>query len=113
MEKLTCQNCGGPLTASGKCPYCGTIYKLDHSLGEVRYIQVSSAPVQTIAAQASIPHYLKQEPDLAAEYSLEQLSHELAKGLAGFMKIETREDPYLRATIIRGTVRVVPPDFMF
>ena len=41
------------------------------------------------------------------------LGHELAKGLAGFMKIETREDPYLRATIIRGTVRVVPPDFMF
>lgn len=41
---------------------------------------------------------------------------ELAKGLAAFMKVEVMEDygsPFNQATIVRGTVRVVPPDFRF
>ena len=115
MEKLTCQNCGAPLTKSGECKYCGTIHQLANNCDGLPYIVEFSNPrVQTIAAQVSISNYVREShPDLAADFSLGKLREELAKGLAGFMRIDTREDPIMQTTIIRGTVRVVPPDFRF
>lgn len=29
------------------------------------------------------------------------------------MRIDTEKDPFEKATIIRGTVRVIPPDFRY
>lgn len=45
--------------------------------------------------------------------AVQDLAHSLADGLVNFMRVDVEEDPYRQATIIRGTVRVVPPDFRY
>lgn len=115
MEKLTCQNCGAPLSADGRCSYCGTRYKIDYTVEGPRYVTIYSSPVQTLACQAEIPHRyrsLANEEELS-KMAVSDLAHKLADGLTNFMRVDVEEDPFRRATIIRGTVRVVPPDFRY
>ena len=48
-----------------------------------------------------------------SKYTVQELSAKLAEGLAGYMKVTVNEDPFRMVTIVRGEVRVVPPDFRF
>ena len=115
MEKLTCQNCGAPLSADGRCAYCGTHYKIDYSIDGPRYMVIHSSPVQTLMARAEIPYRYRGigDDDALSKMAVEDLTHKLADGLADFMRLDVEDDPFMQATIIRGTVRVVPPDFRY
>lgn len=116
MEKLTCKNCGAPLDKNGKCSYCGTIYKIEYDpVLPARIIELHSAPVKTLACQATIPRFIvdKMDPEAARDYTLEELRNKMADGLLGMMEIHSEVEPYSDVMVVRGYVRVVPPEFRF
>lgn len=105
---INCKNCGAPLV-DYKCEYCGAEYAPSYEM-----ICIESPKVERLRAEVRVPRYDQYRfGDDLSKYTIERLTHELAKGLAAFMKIQAEQDYRLDATIIRGEVRVVPPDFRF
>ena len=104
-----CTNCGAPLK-NGKCEYCGAQYDTSYEV-----ICIESPKVERVQAEARIPRYYFETMDSEdlSKSTLDRLAHQLAKGLAGFMKIVTEYDYLTGGQIIRGEVRIVPPDFRF
>ena len=117
MKELKCKNCGAPLIsdfASGQyvCKHCGSVFEMD-TLGRLIYVRDPRAQVLcgTIEIPFEARHYMPEE-DLS-KYTIRELTHKLAEGLAAYMKVDVQEDPCRMATIVRGTVRVIPPDARF
>ena len=125
-EVVNCKNCGAPLDASGKCAYCGSIWKVQpQGLGPPMIVEVHSGPVQTIAAEVRLSRHMHPmfdseafsvelaETDGGVTYIMDQMRHQLADGLKDMIKLTTRVEPGSDIQVIRGMVRVVPPDFRF
>ena len=114
-EKLTCQNCGAPLTPDGKCEYCGTHYKIEKQESNVMYIETFHAPVETYKAVCAVG--CDTLHILGAEKSAELIQNTLAKKLAeiikGRMNISSYDDFRNDSKIFRGTIRIVTPDYRF
>ena len=115
MKELKCKNCGAPLTPDGRCEYCGARYKIEESCGQIYVVERLPPATQTLGARVVIDKDRREvyPPDALARIATERISRSLAEALKEYMKIDIREDPYLRATIIEGTVRVIPPDYRF
>ena len=114
-DLYSCPNCGAPIDGSGKCSYCGTVYREENHV----LIQVEHPQVQVIAAEAAVDlrlmkHFVEAGKEEAySKMTLEKLTQDLAHGLAGYMKLETMEPRGMDYQIIRGGIRVLPPDFRF
>ena len=115
MTELNCRNCGAPLNRDGKCAYCGSVYRIEGRGSEVRYVEIHSSPVQTLTCKAELPRFQAERmpESFLTDYVTENLRHELAKGLMEAMKVVIHEDRMRDVIVVRGTVRVVPPDFRF
>lgn len=119
MEERKCRNCGAHLTSVGggrwRCEYCGSVYEAQSFLGEIQFVEINRAQAQKIVAKVAIPREYREgtHADTLSRYTLGQLRQQLAEGLEAFMKISTEEDPFLQTTIVRGEVRVIPPDHRF
>lgn len=120
MEEMKCKSCGAPLKRRGSgeliCEYCGAVYRVDESYpAEIRFVEVQQAPTMTLAAQVRYPDEIAihVSEEALAERTIQELTYELAKGLAPVMKVMVNKDYIHGETIVRGTVRVVPPDFRF
>lgn len=124
MEEMKCKSCGAHLKRRGSgewiCEYCGAVFRVDESIpGEIRYIEVKQARAQTLQVQVKYPDEIALHigEEALAERTIQELTTELAKGLAPYMKVMVSKDyrggPFGTETIVRGTVRVVPPDFRF
>ena len=125
-EVVNCKNCGAPLDAAGKCAYCGSIWKVQpRELGPPMIVSVYSSPVQTISTEVRLSRHMHPmfdsesfpvelaETDGGVTYIMDQMRHQLADGLKDMIKLTTRIEPGSDVQVIRGTVRVVPPDFLF
>lgn len=113
---LECKNCGGKLNPETlRCDYCGTQYERENQNGVVHYIQTCPAEVKVLRAQVKIPneHIMMGDAERISEYTLKEMAHCLANELLKYTKIEKEYDPYTMTQMIRGTVRVVKPDFRF
>lgn len=118
MEKLTCQNCGAPLNSDGKCLYCGTIYSINRLYDNSPVLVVQShAQAQVLGVRAYIPHkeraLFRGDEDYLQKRTIAEMRERMADALVNYLRIDVREDPVQRATIFDGTIRVLPPDFMF
>lgn len=122
VEQRKCTSCGAPLVIEGspqfkrwRCEYCGAVYVNKGERDHYHFVEVCPAPVCRLYAEKRIPHYIREgiNADDISNYTIEELTHQLAEGLAACMKVDVREDPTMKATIIRGEVRVIPPDFRF
>lgn len=112
MIELKCKNCGATLRPDGKCEYCGSVFRFD-SLTHV--VCVHPADASVLSAHLEIPFDARRymRPEDISKYSVRELSAQLAEGIAGYMRVDVSEDPCRMATIVRGTVRVIPPDHRF
>ena len=120
MEEMKCKSCGAHLKRRGSgeymCEYCGAVYKADeYHPAEIRFVEVKQAPVSTLEAYVRYPDEIAMHisEEALAERTIQELTCELAKGLAPVMKVMVNKDYIRGETIVRGTVRVVPPDFRF
>lgn len=117
MHKLVCERCGGAINPKTlTCEYCGTRYKEDRDeLGHVHCIQTCPAKLSVLATKIEISNddIVCMPQETLAEYTLNTMTKELAKSLVPYMKLETERDPYTMKQIVRGSVRVVEPDFRF
>ena len=116
LEELKCSNCGAALNPNTlKCEYCGSQYAKKEEQGLIHYIQTCPAQVATLGAVVGIPDEVMRygSADQASEYAVKELTHKLAEALMPYTKIETMRDPYTMSQMIRGTIRVVEPDFRF
>jgi len=110
LIELKCKTCGAPLTLDGRCEYCGARYIVQNE------ILVRTAPCALIplAVETQVSgYYARSGEQAAAEYALSEMRYQLADALTGALKITTRRDYYRDLIIIRGQVRVAPPDFHF
>lgn len=119
MKELKCKNCGAHLVWGGwgkyKCEYCGAVYSEEEYRGEVQLLCVHDARVVPLCGEVEVPFTARdymQSEDIS-KYTISELTHKLAEGLAAYMQLNVREDPCRMATIVRGTVRVIPPDHRF
>ena len=109
-----CPNCGAPLKGRYRCEYCGTELSTRPSPEKVYVIERYSR-VHVLEAQMAIPFEAKayMDEDALSKYTIRELTRQLAEGLASAMKVDVYDDPCQMRTVIRGTVRVLPPDFRF
>ena len=125
MKELKCHNCGAALVSTEKhniykCEYCGSIYEveiqkingLDYG---IRYERIKEPGAQTIAAECALSEYeLTALPEeYASQYAVNRIKEQLVNGLTDYLKLDVRYDPTCNYQIIRGQLRVVPPDFRF
>ena len=105
-----CKNCGAPLNSEGKCEYCGAIYS-----PIITPIFLENPKATILTADVNISNDLRRHmnPDDLSDYTIQQLSRKLAEGLSAYMKLRTSNDYFTDSTIIRGEVRILPPDFRF
>lgn len=115
MEELKCRNCGATLTESGKCEYCGSKYRIESFAGMINYVEVHSSPVQTLECAVMIPQKMAERmPEEALGECVErEMAHKMAASLGALIKYQKDYDPFVNAVMIRGKIRVVPPDFRF
>lgn len=115
MEQLICKSCGAPLRADGKCEYCGAIYRFANNTMQTVAIEICHPEVVPLTATACIHRDLLYADDVRriSEHAIESVKRKLVDGLTDYIKLETHSDPYQNAIIIRGSVRVVEPDFRF
>ena len=129
-ETINCKNCGAPLDGSGKCPYCGSVYRVEAGQAcRPMVVEVHSFPVKVLGCEVRIDrrchpevcHFADNQAipgelvgdDGVVELTLERMRHQLADGLMGMIKVTSHMEPGSEIQVIRGTVRVVPPDFRF
>ena len=110
IKMKNCPNCGAPITGR-ICSYCGTKFEIENNI-----VQVISGPQAcTIEAKVAVPfdsrRYMSEED--ITKFTLNELKNQLAEGLTGCFKLETMDNPLDMCTIVRGRIRVMPPDFRF
>lgn len=109
-NKQNCPNCGAPISGN-ICSYCGTRFKVENYV----VIPISDPQACTIEAKVAVPfdarRYMSEED--ITKFTLNELKNQLAEGLTGFFKLETMDNPCDLCTIVRGRIRVMPPDFRF
>lgn len=120
LEPLKCQSCGAPLIEAApglyKCEHCGSVFRDPQiSCAIPQLITVNAPDCVTLAAECIIPDWEPRSMPAEAltQHTLLRLREQLVEGLSGLLRVETQQDPYQRATIVRGTVRIVPPDHRF
>ena len=121
MKNLKCEYCGAPLKINPLsiyyegyiCDYCGSKYKADNE-GVIR-IETYQNPVRTLIAKTYVSDDVVKGigEEKAAEYSIKNLSSNLAESLAPMLTIEKEYDPQYMRHIITAKVRVVEPDYRF
>ena len=115
LYELKCKNCNGALNPKTlKCEYCGSQYREKNDNGRMVYIQTCPAKTEVLMAQVSVPDELvMRDAEGIAKHTLNEMSNLLAEELIKFVKFEKEYDIHTMTQIIRGTVRVVEPDFRF
>lgn len=120
LEPLKCKNCGAPLISPTpgmfKCEHCGSVFRDPQISSAIpQLVMVNAPPCVTLAAKCIISDWeSKSMPaEVLTQHTLLRLREQLVEGLTGLLRVETQQDPYQRATIVRGTVRIVPPDLRF
>lgn len=118
MKALICKNCGGSINSKTlQCEYCGTQYWEELREDSIRHIVFKSSPadIKVLAARVSVSEDMMHNvpPEKIAEFTMKDITRRLAEALAPYIKLETERDPERMTQIIRGTVRVVEPDFRF
>lgn len=115
--QLRCENCNGALYPKTlTCPYCGAQYERASDLmGSIHYIQTCPAKTSTLGYVMSVDEFdMERIPQEAlAEHCMREMTYKLAEALVPYIKIETERDILTRRQIIRGSVRVIDPDFRF
>lgn len=115
MKKLQCTSCGAPINPkTGICEYCGSVYLIEKNFPMPSIINVEHPKVERVAARISINNELAhRDPDGISQYAIQNISHNIADGLAEFLKISTTQDLVSDSTIIQGELRILPPSFKF
>ena len=109
-KAMTCQCCGAPLSRTPmgwRCSYCGTIYADDSGV-----LKIVSVPTRTqyFSCDVAVDDWLvERDPDYASKYILQQISKQLADGIAPYMKIETDTDLRTMQRRVRGSIGIVLP----
>ena len=116
MKKLVCNSCGASLTNiefnEYKCEYCGATYiENEHTYR----LEMCREPIHTLCAEVCVSEFMQDNfpIDTITDYYTQHLIKKLSEGIAACIKVDIRKDPTLQATIIRGEVRIVPPEFRF
>ena len=116
MKELKCKNCGAPLTRDGKCEYCGARYQIEPAFGEtIHVMEILPPQAQTIGAEVVQDKYERRllPAERSAEMAVGMLKAKLVDALAEYLRLDVHEDLMSRATIVRGTIRVIPPDYRY
>ena len=115
MDELKCRNCGAPLTPTGKCEYCGSVYRIEKKNGHKIYVETVPACCQTIAAEYSIDRetYKHYPESFVAGQVYDNIARKMVEQLTQFIRFDKTTDPFLDKTLARGTLRVVDPNFTF
>ena len=118
MEEKKCKNCGAPLKriewGRYKCEYCGTEYEEKDYFGRVQFIEVHTPNCVKLEARAAIDDYwIRNAPDKAADFIVNELSSSLADTLKEYLRIEEQIDPMSCKRIYRGMIRVIPNDYRY
>ena len=123
MQEFKCRACGAPLTHKHgnqfKCEYCGSVYAIEgsnsYTIPPFATLEIEHPKIERLAAQLELPWEAKRYmgDEAATKSAISELTRQLAGGLAAYMRLDVQEDPMRMATVIRGTVRIVPPGFRF
>ena len=116
MKKMKCECCGAQLSIDYEgyiCEYCGSKYKANND-GVIR-IETYQNPVRTLIAKTYVSDDIAKciGEEKAAEYSIKNLTRNLAESLTPMLTIEKEYDPQYMRHIITAKVRVVEPDYRF
>ena len=116
MKNLKCECCGAQLSIDYEgyiCEYCGSKYKVENERA-IR-IETYQNPVRTLIAKTYVSDDFAKDigEEKAAEYSIKNLTRNLAESLAPMLTIEKEYDPQYMRHIITAKVRIVEPDYRF
>lgn len=106
LKALVCTQCGGQIDRETlTCKHCGTAYTMDRK--NTLIIQEMDPNETMIGASVDLnPLDLKFGGEDYIEYSISELSHQLASQLIPFMEVQTEVDLNRRLLELYGRIRV-------
>ena len=120
LTELKCINCGAPLRTEERsdqyrCEHCGALYHIEGDRHDYHVITVEHPQVCTLRATARINNedLIRYGEKVCAYRAMDAMKHNMVEDLADFIKWDKEQDPFLNATMIQGTIRVVEPSFRF
>lgn len=119
MKNYKCNCCGASLHVSSKnkeeyiCEYCGTkYYEKDNSIIKIETYQ---NPVRILCCREVIEdvHIKEFGEEIVSEMAMKNITHNLAKSLAPFIRLEEGYDPYTMNHVITAKIRLVEENYNF
>ena len=118
MKALICTQCGGRIDPEKmRCEYCGTRYEQTGDLA--RPLRITYSPevrAQILQSQVAMDNQVinvVSDADEIARIVHSRITAQLAEALGPYVEYTVQEDPTYRRQVIRGRVRVLPPDYRF
>lgn len=110
LQKLQCDNCGGRIDrASLTCISCGMQYRIENETQELRII-TETRKTDVLCQKVFIPdEILLADPEVAIEYAIKRIAHDMAEKLIPYMEWERESDPRYRQASIYARLRVARP----
>lgn len=118
IKPMICMQCGAPINRERMiCEYCGTRYERTEDLARpLRIIYSPEVRPQILQSQVAIDNqeinYIS-DADEIARLVHSRITTQLAEALEPYVEYTVQEDPAYRRQVIRGRVRVMPPDYRF
>lgn len=118
LTELKCTNCNAPLRRDGeeyRCEHCGARYRVEGNQYDYRVIRVEHPQVRTLRAVRRIDNadLIRYGEKVCAYRVMDEMKHSMVEQLSDFIRWDKQQDPFLDATMIQGTIRVVEPSFRF
>lgn len=113
LKPYICTQCGGRVNPETlTCEMCGTKFKQNK---EYMPLIVEQPGAHTLCMRQELRNEMIEVLGLkeASRRAIEHMALEFADSIAPFMSIKTEHDPYRGSTVMRGTIRVLDPDYRF
>lgn len=111
MKSLICDRCGGTINPkTDRCEYCGTYHFREVPIG---YINISPK-VEVLNAEIRVDNAMVfMYKEHFGELATNEITRKIAEGIAKYIEYTVQEDPHRDQQVVRGRIRVLPPDYRF
>lgn len=114
MRKMVCDCCGGQVSDSGRCLYCGTLYEVTPPWFEIeRHVIIERPEIRTVCAQTTITNDMLKYMDYETcmDYTKKQLCSNIASFILenNMLDIISEDNHFDMSTKYKAIVKVVIP----
>lgn len=115
MEALICKQCGAAINPrTMMCEYCGTKYINEPSYNVLHIAKPGAITLETKTIIPDIQLYMfRDDPERMRQFVRNKMTMKLAEALEPNIEYTIEENIDQMVQIVRGRVRILPPEYRF